>query len=134
MSLKDASIMTAPTSFTVNGGSALAFSELYSSGEKVTIGVSADTDLRLRRTMDAHIYQPKPNSGAPNGYTQGRAKVVFKSPLLLDNGAITVNTVKVEVAFDVETTDAERTELCDIGGQIFIDSDFRALLKNLITS
>lgn len=134
MSLKDASVMTAPTSFTVNGGSALAFTEVQSAGNKVIIGVAADTDLRLRRTIEATVHSPKPNNGSPNGYTQARTKTVYKAPLLLDNGQITINTVKVEVAFDVESTDAERTELCDIGAQIFTDSDFRNLLKNLITS
>lgn len=79
----------------------------------------------------ATVKEPKPSSGAPNGSTQARAAMTFKSPLVLDNGNVTVNTVRVEVAYDPETTSAEIDELLVIGAQLFADSDFTALFKNL---
>jgi hypothetical protein len=70
-------------------------------------------------------------ASAPNGYSQARAAFVFKSPLLLDNGLTTVNTVRIEFAYDSETTHSELEELRIIAAQICSDADFESAVKNL---
>lgn len=66
----------------------------------------------------------KVNTGAPNGYTQQRNSVVLKVPLALDNGKVTTNTVRIEVATDIETTDAEKLELREKAAQILYGSAY----------
>lgn len=132
MSLTNAGLTVAPTSYTVTGGTALTFNSMGPAvNGKVTLYVPADTDLRLRRTIDASVKTPAVNLAAPNGWTQARASVLFKKPKLLANGRITVNTARVELAFDPETTQTEITELVDIAAQTLIDADFTSFWKAL---
>jgi len=130
MSLSNASVLSGAT-MAPSGGSAITFSSSGISNGANMIYCTSDTDLRTRRTMVASVKDPKPSTGAPNNSTQARATIVFKSPLELDNGNVTVNTVRVEVAYDPETTSAELDELLVIGSQILNDSDFTAVFKNL---
>lgn len=132
MSLSNASIVTAPSSIAPTGGSALVFSSSGNlSNGKVTLIVSADTDLRIRRSIDATIKNPSPSLSAPNGYTQARVSFVYKKPKLLANGKITVNTARVEFSYDVETTQTEIQELADVAAQMCFDGDFVPSIKTL---
>jgi len=132
MSLRDATLLSGAT-MAPTGGSTLTFGAKGSELNKVNLYVPADTDLRLRREIACTTKDPKVSTSAPNGYTQARASAQLKSPLLLDNGAITVNTVTIQVSFDVETTDAEKDELLVLGSQMLNDADFLALFKDLST-
>jgi len=135
MSLQNAGIVTAPSSIAASGGSALNFSSLGpSSNGAVVLYVAADTDLRLRRTLKAIAKTPTVNVSAPNGFTQARTQTLFSKPKLLANGKITVNTVRIEVSYDVETTQTEIQELLDVGAQILCDSDFTSYHKALSTT
>lgn len=113
------------------GGSALAFTGQGIRNNAHTAVAMADTSLLLRRSITASVKEPKVSVGAPNGYTQARATIVFKSPLALDNGNHTVNTVRIELAYDEETTSAEIEELRIIAAQLLADSDFDNLWKGL---
>lgn len=106
------------------GGTTVTWASLGQVGNKVTLVVPADADLRTRRQIDVVAKQPTPRSGTPNGYTQARVTKVYKRPLTLDNGETTVNTVKVEVSYDVETNATEIQDLLDVGAQMLFDSDF----------
>jgi len=128
MAISNAVLNTAPTSITVTGGSALTFTSM-APGAKNELIVSADTDLRTRRTMTVEAKMAKPAVGAPNGYSQQRMTVLYRKPKLLANGKIIVNTVRVEMAYDVETTQTEIQELMDVGAQTLFDADFTALWK-----
>lgn len=69
---------------------------------------------------------PQVNSGAPNGYTQQRSSVKVGKPKTLANSALTTNTASATIAFDIETTDAEKEELIEelvqlIRGSAFAD-------------
>jgi hypothetical protein len=75
------------------------------------------------------ITPPKPSSTAPNGYTQKRCKVIAQVPLALDNGNYTVNTLRLELACDPETTDSEIQSMLILGGQLLSDSDFSDFWK-----
>lgn len=54
---------------------------------------------------------PKPASGTPGGFTQGRTKLILSVPMTLSNGKETSATVRIETAFDVEMTPSERLAL-----------------------
>lgn len=130
MSLANAALVVAPTSIAPTGGTALTFSTqgMTAPGEQSLV-VLADTDLRLRRSIDVKVKDPKVQLTAPNGYTQARRSCLFKKPKLLANGKITVNTSKVEVSYDIETTPTEIQELIDIAAQMASDADFVPTLK-----
>jgi len=109
---------------TPTGGSALAFKPMFNpQGGSVKVTCSTDTDLRTRRTIDVSVKEPKVSVGAPNGYTQARVASYAKVPFTLDNGSVTTCTVKCELAYDSEMTQAEILELRKLGAQIFIDGD-----------
>lgn len=129
MSLSNASVLSGAT-VAASGGSALPFASLGIRNESNTLYATGDADLRTRRQIVCSIKEPKVSAGAPNGYTQARRTMVFKSPLLLDNGNITVNTVRVEFSYDVETSNAEVVELKSIGAQMICDSDFGDLIED----
>lgn len=131
MSLSNASVLSGAT-MSPSGGTALAFESQGSTLATNKLIVTADTDLRTRREISATIKEPRVQASAPNGYTQARSILVFKAPLSLDNGNITVNTLRIELAFDVETTDAEKDELLVLGSQFLNDSDFTGFFKNLV--
>lgn len=124
MSLNNASVLSGATYVAPTGGSALAFESLGVRNNTNEIFATADTDLRTRRSIVCTVKDPKVSASAPNGYTQARRTATFKSPLSLDNGNVTVNTAKVEFAFDVETTEAELDEMKLILCQAIMDSDF----------
>jgi hypothetical protein len=129
MSINNASLVTAPTSIVVTGGTALAFASSGLVDGVNPLFVSADTDFRTRRTLTISAKPAKPSPSAPNGYTQLRMSAIYRKPKTLANGKITVNTLKAEMAYDVETTQAEIQELVDILAQLGCDADFTQLWK-----
>lgn len=133
MSLTSATTLSGST-IAGTGGTAVNWSKMNQVGNKVSLAVTTDADLRVRRSIDVTAKPPTVNPGAPNGYTQARVSKVYKAPLLLDNGAVTVNTVKVEVAYDVETSATEIQDLVDVGAQMLFDSDFVSVDKTLSLS
>jgi hypothetical protein len=75
------------------------------------------------------VKDPIVNSGAPNGYTQQRSAIKGLVPLSLDNGNRTVNSVKIELAYDPETTDTEKDALIELGCQLFRQAALDAFWK-----
>jgi len=130
MSLNNATLKTGAT-MAPTGGSDLNFESRGNLLDRNNLFVPADLDLRTRREISCVIKDPKVSASAPNGYTQARATATFKSPLELDNGNITVNTVQISMACDVETTDAEKDELLIIAAQMLTDADFTSFFKAL---
>lgn len=130
MPLKTAVVKTGAT-HAPTGGTDLTFADFGTVGSSIALYVPADTDMRLRRTVNGNFKVAKPNASSPNGYTQARAALTFKKPKLLANGKITVNTIQVSIAYDWETTDAEKQELLDVGAQMCYDSDFLSFFKTL---
>jgi len=129
MSLNNAGILAgAIESFT--GGSALTFATLGPRENGNTLYATDDSDIRTRRELVCKTVQAVPNSDKPNGYTQSRSSVTLKVPLVLTNGSITVNTVRIEVASDVETTEAEKLSLRQLAIQLLSDSDFTEFWNN----
>lgn len=130
MSLSNASVSSGAT-VAPTGGSALAFEGSGPRGNSHTIYATADTDLRSRREVVVTTRNPKPLASAPNGYSQARCQMTLKSPLALDNGSQTVNTVRIEFSYDPETTHTEIEELRILAAQLCSDADFEGAVKSL---
>lgn len=111
------------------GGVATAMSSLGSTLEKHEVFFDG-ADVRTRSSALFSARAAKPASGAPNGYTQERRKVIVRCPLLLDNTKMTVNTVAIEFAVDVETTQAEIDTLRSYAAQVIADTDFDAFWRS----
>lgn len=75
------------------------------------------------------VREPVVNPSAPNGYTQARSAVRMLIPLSLDNTNRTVNSLKIELSVDHETTDAEIQSMLVAGAQFLHDSDFSDFWK-----
>lgn len=68
--------------------------------------------------------------GAPNGYTQQRVNVYMKFPKLLANGNYTVNTVRVELAYDSESSAADIALMREMLAHLGSDADFDGLYED----
>jgi hypothetical protein len=129
MSLDALSILEGTTpSFT--GGSALNFASKGLVGSSLTLYDEGAVDYVNRKDLVLSVKNPKINAGSPNGYTQARSEVLWKFPLVLDNGSSTVNTARLTIATDVETTDAERLEMRQQVAQALLNSDMVEFFDN----
>jgi flagellar hook-associated protein FlgK len=85
-------------------------------------------------TQDRAIFKvkdPKVNTTAPNGYTQGRAEALIRRPMVLDNGNSTFNSVWAGLSCDVETTAAEKLSLRLLAAQLLTQSAFADFYDDL---
>lgn len=126
MGLASVTFSQTPTSYTVTGGTNVPLSIIYNDGSKVRLAPAADTDLRLRRSVDINRKDPSVSASAPNGYTQERFQVYFKDPKLLANGKLTVDTANLQLGFDVESTTQEKLDKLDWIAQLCMHASFRA--------
>lgn len=127
MSLTTLTLLESAT-VTPSGGTSLAFTSQGVSNDKNKLIASADVDLRSQRSLEFSVKRPKPQVSAPNGYTQARVSGILKIPRILANGNISVDTVTVSLNTDVETTVAQKTEMCKLGAQMFVDAETQALM------
>lgn len=129
MSIKTASVLVDGTVATT-GGTATTLIDKGSSTKNNWVGILNDSSEFLNQTtVTFSIREPRVDSGAPNGYTQARSEVVVHVPLALDNGSYTRNTLRLSVAVDHETTDAEIESILVLGAQLLADSDFSDFFK-----
>lgn len=128
MSLSTASVLKDGTVATT-GGTATTFIEKGSSLNYWEGIFDDSSEFISQSSISCTVKDPKVNSGSPNGYTQARSSITVKVPLLLDNGSYTVNTLRLELAVDHETTDAEIQSMLVYGAQLFHDTDFSDFWK-----
>lgn len=129
MPISSASVPIGAT-YSPSGGTATSFVSLGQNEGRNKVFLDDAATLLLRKTMVATSKQPVANAGAPNGFTQQRSTVVFHVPITLANGNTTVNSAKIEVAYDPETSDADRDLLWEMLGHISIDADFQELRED----
>lgn len=115
-------------------GTATALKSLGSTLSSNKLYLDDGSALVLQKQFEVTAKSPVPLASAPNGYSQQRAKVYFKSPKLLANGNYTVNTVSVEIAYDPETTASEIAALREIASIIGAHSNFDELVEDGSTS
>lgn len=91
--------------------------------ELVTV-LDDSSEFIAQTKLKFSVVDPKVQTSAPNGYTQGRSVVKVIVPLALDNGNFTTNTLEIRLGADPEATDAEITSMLVLGAQLLHDSDF----------
>lgn len=120
--LKDATIA-------ISAGTAKALSVIGQSLNEIVVFFDG-TDLRTRTEATFTSKRPVKKADAPNGYTQDRKSVYLKVPLTLANGKVTVNTMQIVMATDVETTDAQKQTMMNEAAQLIIATDFANFWKS----
>lgn len=118
------------TAVAATGGTDVTLVSLGIQGNKNTLYFSTDTNLSTRRLAEFSVKAHAVSASAPGGYTQARNTILVKFPKTLANGAITINTVKVEVAYDPQTTQAEVETYCETVAQMLGTSAFMDFQKN----
>jgi len=101
------STVTDGGTMSTSGGSSTTLSQIGGSTATSIVAAIGSDDYLSLRTADFKVVLPKVSANAPNGYTQARNEVFVRSPLLLDNGKTTINTIRIVISRDVESTDAE---------------------------
>jgi hypothetical protein len=105
-------------------GTATSLTLLAGSLSEANIVFDDDTEYLTQKRLFVKVKEPRVQSNAPNGYTQGRYHVELHVPLELDNGSRTVNKLTMELSCDIETSIAERLEMIMLGSQLLGDSDY----------
>lgn len=128
MALSQVVIKSAPTSYTVTGGTIVPFTVLKNTGNETVLAATADTDVRIRRTIQHSIADPAPSAKGPNGFTQQKQRTLISAPKVLANTKITVNSFLGSLSWDVEATPAEKIWLLDQIVQYYSDTNVRAAI------
>lgn len=105
------------------GGSAVPFSSIGDNiGENHVF--FDGTDIRTRSSGTFVSKAPKKSVNTPSGYTQQRNTAVLHFPLTLASGEVVVNTVRIEIATDVETSDAVKETIRGLAAQVIYENAF----------
>jgi len=122
MGLKSMSLLAGAT-VAASGGSALAFAE---DGISIQNGlhliVPADADYQTRRQVTCKYRPPTldPKTGA---YSKDKKSISLALPLVLSNGTVVFNTIRIEREVHPSLSAANALELCKLGAQLLCDSD-----------
>lgn len=92
----------------------------------VALGVG---DFLHRTNIEFKTRQPSISKQSPSGYTQQRSMVLIKVPKALPDGSIVINTMKLEMATDVNTTLEERRGLRAIALQVIANAQTNRFWK-----
>lgn len=129
MTIKDASVLVG-TTLSGTGGTATGFLDGGDSVGIHNVALDDSSEFINQTGLQFTTKAPKVLASAPNGYTQRRCTVVIQRPLALDNDGRTVNTLRMELAVDIETTAAEVSSLLELGAQVLFDSDYSDFWQN----
>lgn len=122
MGLKTMSLLEAAT-VTADGGTALVFAD---DGVTIPNGlhliVPADADYQTRRQLTAKYRQPaiNPKTGA---YGKDKKSLCLTLPIILADGSIVFNTIRLEREVHPSLSAADALELCKLGAQLLVDTD-----------
>lgn len=122
MGLKTMSLLSAAT-ITQSGGSALLFAE---DGQTVANGVHlivpADADYQTRRQLTVK-YRPPSLNASTNVYGKDKKSMCLAQPLILPNGSVVFNTIRIEREVHPSLSAANALELNKLGAQLLVDDD-----------
>lgn len=122
MGLKNMSLLASAT-VAATGGTAQVFAE---NGVTIANGVQlivpADTDYQTRRSVTAKVRQPTINSKT-GVYGKDKKSVSYTKPLVLTDGTVVFNVIRIEREVHPSLSAADCVELNKIGAQLLVDSD-----------
>lgn len=122
MSLKNMTLLAGAT-LSASGGTSLVFAD-----DSVTIPngvhliVPADADYQTRRQVTAKVRQPvrDPKTGT---YGKDKKSMCHARPVVLTDGSICFETIRVEREMHPSSSAANAVELNKIGAQMLFDTD-----------
>lgn len=129
MSLRDSSILVDGTVATTSG-TATTLKSKGNTLDRHDLMLDDGSSLGDQTLLSATIKSPKVSVGAPSGYTQARNTMYLKVPFTVASGLLTSQTVRIEIATDIETTDAQKLSLRVLAAQLLSDSDYTAFWDN----
>lgn len=122
MGLKTMSL-TAAATMNVTGGSALAFADNgVSIPNGIQIIVPADTDYQTRRVATIK-YRPPTIDSKTGAYSKDKKSICLTLPIVLADGRVVFNTLRVERELHPSVSTATAVELNKLGAQLLIDTD-----------
>ena len=122
MSLKNMTLSSGAT-IAASGGTALTFADDgVSVANGVHLVVPQDTDYQTRRQATVK-YRPPVLNAQTQQYGKDKKSISFVRPILLADGSVVFNTLRIEREVHPSLSAAECTELNKIGSQLLTDSD-----------
>lgn len=123
MGLKTMSLLANATSVAATGGSALVFAD---DGVTIPNGlhliVPGDTDYQTRRSLTAK-FRPPTLDTKTGQYGKDKKSLCLAQPVVLDDGRVVFNTIRIEREVHPSITAAAALELCQLGAQLLVDDD-----------
>lgn len=117
------------TTVAASGGTDVTLVSLGIQGNTNTFTFSTDLVNLTRRLLKCSVKPESVSASAPGGFTQRRESFVLSFPRVLANGNRTIDTVRVEVAHDPSTTDADVESMCEQSAQILGTAAFMDFYK-----
>lgn len=122
MALKNMSLSSGATVST-SGGTALAFADDGVSIQNgVHLIVPADTDYQTRRSVTAK-YKPPTIDPKTGVYSKDKKSISLTLPLVLADGRVVFNVIRVEREVHPSLSAANADELNKLAAQLLTDSD-----------
>lgn len=122
MGLKNMSLLTGG-SVSTTGGSALVFAD---DGVTIQNGlhlvVPADADYQTRRQVTAK-YRPPTLDSKTNSYGKDKKSLTLAKPVVLSDGKVVFNTIRIEREVHPSVSAADALDLCVLGAQLLADAD-----------
>jgi len=122
MALKNMSLLSSAT-VAVTGGTALVFADngiTIANGLQLT--VPADVDYQTRRVVTAKVKPPAITVGSGQ-YGKDKKSLTYVTPIVLTDGRVIFNTIRVERELHPSLTIAQAAEINKIGAQMLVDAD-----------
>lgn len=122
MGLKNMSL-TASGTIAVSGGTAQVFADNgVTIANGIQLVVPADTDYQVRRVATVK-YRPPTLDPKTGSYGKDKKSISYVVPIVLTDGRVVFNTIRIEREVHPSLAAASCTELNKIGAQLLIDSD-----------
>jgi hypothetical protein len=118
------------TTVAASGGTDVVLTSLGIQGNTNTLYFSTDTNLSTRRLVKFTVKPTAASTQSPGGQTLARNSIQLASPKVLASTEKAVNTVKIEVSYHPETTQAEVEQLCETAAQMLGGANFMDFQKN----
>lgn len=122
MGLKSMSLLAGAT-VAASGGTALAFAEDGMSIQNgVHLVIPADADYQTRRMLTAKVRPPTLDTKT-GAYGKDKKSISLAQPLVLADGKVVFNTIRIEREVHPSMSAAAAAELCNLGAQLLVDAD-----------
>lgn len=129
MALKNMSLLEG-TSLGTSGGTAITLTDTgVSVPGGIQLIVSEDTDYQTRRTVTAK-YRPATINVATGQYGKDKKSLVFVEPVLLSDGRVVFNTLRLEREVHPSTPAATVADYNVIGAQLLFRADATGFWTN----